>query len=153
MHELSIAQAVVSTVRDALPGRRVLSVKLRIGVLAGVVPQALGFAWDLATSGTSLAGSALMVEREPLPGRCLDCDALSSHDRPPPLTCPQCGGRVLPVDAAAGRVMEVASVEVDDDEAPSSATGTGLGSGNRDVGERPGAACGGPTRAGEGRRA
>jgi hydrogenase nickel incorporation protein HypA/HybF len=126
MHELSIAHAVVSTVREALPGRTVLQVRLRIGVLAGVVPEALGFAWDIATTGTALAGSTLDIRREPLDGRCLDCDAASQHDRPPPLTCPQCGGRVLPVDAAAARLMEVESVEVDD-EMPCGATDPGAG--------------------------
>jgi hydrogenase nickel incorporation protein HypA/HybF len=115
VHELSIAHSVVSTVRHAVPERRVLAVRLRIGMLAGVVPEALGFGWELATAGTELAGSRLDVEREPLPGRCLDCDAPSDHHRPPPLACPACGGRVLPVDAAAARVMEVASVEVDDE--------------------------------------
>jgi hydrogenase nickel incorporation protein HypA/HybF len=115
MHELSLAHAVVSTVSDALPGRTVLSVRLRIGVLSGVVPEALAFGWELATSGTALAGATLQVVREPLPGRCLDCDAESVHERPPPLTCPHCGGRVLPVDAAAARALEVESVEVDDE--------------------------------------
>lgn len=116
MHELSIAHSVVSTVREALPDRRVLGVQLKVGVLAGVVPEALIFAWDIATSGTPLAGSELRIEREPLAGRCLDCDARSAHERPPPLACPECGGRVLPEDLAAARAMEVVSVEIDDED-------------------------------------
>jgi len=130
MHELSIAHAAVTTVEQALPGRTVLRVRLRVGVLAGVVPEALGFAWDVATAGTALAGSALDVVREPLAGRCLDCGAASDHDRPPPLACPDCGGRVLPTDVAAGRALEVESVEVDD-ETPAAAADPGgaLGAG------------------------
>ena len=141
MHELSMAHAIVSTVAQALPGRTVLRVQLRVGVLAGVVPEALGFAWDIATSGTALAGSVLDIRREPLDGRCLDCDAASSHERPPPLACPACGGRVLPVDAAAARVLEVESVEVDD-EMPSPASDPDGQDGVRS----------GPAPAGEGRR-
>lgn len=125
MHELSIAHAVVRTVTDAVPGRTVLGVRLRVGLLAGVVPEALGFAWDVATAGTGLAGSALRVDRDPLVGRCLDCDAVAGHDRPPPLSCPACGGRALPVDAAAARALEVVSVEVDDDPAVPSGSGNG----------------------------
>jgi hydrogenase nickel incorporation protein HypA/HybF len=117
MHELSVAHAVVATVTEALPGRTVLGVRLRIGVLAGTVPQALDFAWEIATAGTPLAGSALHLEREPVAVRCLDCAAGSDQDGPPPWRCPACGGRVLPLDATAGRAMEVVSVEVDDEPA------------------------------------
>jgi hydrogenase nickel incorporation protein HypA/HybF len=116
MHELSIAASIVSTVGEALPGRKVLAVQLRIGLLAGIVPEALDFAWDVVTCDTQLAGSALRVERPPLAGRCLDCDARSAHERPPPLACPECGGRVLPDDLSAARAMEVVSVEIDDEE-------------------------------------
>lgn len=63
MHELSIAQAVVSTVVDATAARRVLAVELRIGPMAGVVPDSLRFCWDIVTADTPLAGSRLEVTR------------------------------------------------------------------------------------------
>lgn len=128
MHELSIAHAVVGTVADALPGRRVLRVQLRAGVLSGVVPEALAFAWDVATAGTSLAGSVLDVRRVALEGVCADCGATSSHAAPPPLRCPGCGGRVLPSDSAQARLLEVGEVEIDDEPDGTRAGGHGVSS-------------------------
>ena len=34
-----------------------------LGVLAGVVPDALRFGWDVVTADTALAGAALVIER------------------------------------------------------------------------------------------
>lgn len=113
MHELSIAHAIVGTVADAVPGRRVERVRLQVGMLAGVVPEALQFGWEVTTAGTLLEGSVLDVERIPLAATCLDCQAPSTHDAPPPLTCPDCGGRALPADD--GRTLEVLSVDVADE--------------------------------------
>ena len=113
MHELSIAQSVVSTVRGALGERRVLAVTLRVGPLAGVQPEALAFGWDVVTHGTSLAGSRLVVERVPVAARCSRCDAESEHVTPPPLRCPACDATCLPL--GDGRTLEVGSVEVEDD--------------------------------------
>ena len=123
MHELSIAHAIVGTVADAVPGRRVERVRLQVGMLAGVVPEALQFGWEVATGGTLLEGSVLEVERVPLDAVCLDCQVPSAHASPPPLTCPACGGRALPV--GDGRTMEVLSVDVSDDAAaPAGGTAT-----------------------------
>ena len=65
MHEVSVAAAIVSTVRDALPGRHVEAVDVTVGSLSGVVPQALEFAWDVATVGTQLEGSRLVIDLVP----------------------------------------------------------------------------------------
>ena len=92
MHELSIAHAVVTTVTDALPDpqARVRSVLLRIGVLSGVVPQALHFAYDVATADTPLAGSTLLIEDLPVVINCPTCgrqELAGIRD----FTCPVCG--------------------------------------------------------------
>ena len=43
MHELAIAESVVASVLEHTGGRRVAVVRLRVGRLAGVVPDALSF--------------------------------------------------------------------------------------------------------------
>lgn len=68
MHELSIARAVVAEVEDA--ARRhgadaVGSVTLSVGRLAGVVPGALTFGFELAAEATMLDGAELVIEFEP----------------------------------------------------------------------------------------
>ena len=113
MHELSIAHAVVSTVLDALPSPapRVTRVRLRIGALSGVVPQALEFAYDVAAEGTPLADAALVIERSPIVIRCSTCgeqELASAQD----FTCPQCQ---LPCgDVVSGREMEIVDITLDD---------------------------------------
>jgi len=66
MHELSIAVSLVETICDELPGLgevRVAMVTLRVGALSGVAPDALAFAFDLATDNTRIAGAQLHIER------------------------------------------------------------------------------------------
>jgi hydrogenase nickel incorporation protein HypA/HybF len=113
VHELSIAQAVVGTVTDAVPGCRVERVRLHVGMLAGVVPEALSFCWEIATQATPLEGSVLEIERVPLDGTCLDCGTASTYVATPPLTCPRCGGPALPT--SDGRTLEVSTVDIVDE--------------------------------------
>lgn len=114
MHELSIAQSVVSTVRDALPGRSVVAVTLRVGPLAGVVPEALAFGWDVVTRGTELEGSRLDVERVAVEAMCASCGATSEQVSSPPWRCTACDGVCAPL--GDGRTLEVGSVEIRDED-------------------------------------
>ncbi len=119
MHELSIATSVVRTVAEVSGGRAVLAVRLRVGVLSGVAPQALGFAWDLAVAGTTLVGSRLDVDLAPVRVECRACGERSDLPEPLPMRCPRCAARE--VDVVGGQELEVVSAEVDD-EAPSVVT-------------------------------
>jgi len=54
MHELSIAMSLVDAICDELPklgSVTVRSVRIRVGALSGVVPDALTFAFDVAADG------------------------------------------------------------------------------------------------------
>ncbi len=113
MHELSIAASVVRTVLDAVPDRRVVAVRLEIGVLSGVVPGALEFAWDVASADTALAGARLEVTRAPVRTSCRECAAEADLPEPLPVRCPGCGSRE--VDVVGGQQLELTSVEVEDD--------------------------------------
>ncbi len=108
MHELAIAESVVSTVLERTGGRQVSLVRLRIGRFSGVVPDALSFCFELATSGTPLEGAALEIEDVQGQARCRTCgvefglvDAF--------LLC-DCGS--ADVQLLAGRELSVMSVEV-----------------------------------------
>lgn len=113
MHELSIAHAVVTTVVDALPASapRVTRVRLRIGELSGVVPQALEFAYDVAAQGTPLADAALVIERAPI---VIDCHLCGPAQLPNArsFVCPTCGepcGNVV-----GGKELEIVDVTLDE---------------------------------------
>jgi hydrogenase nickel incorporation protein HypA/HybF len=113
MHELSVAHAVVSTVIDALPtpDTRVLQVRLRIGELSGIVPQALEFAYDVAAQDTPLADAALVIERSPI---VIDCPTCGEHRLPDAhdFRCPGCG--VPCGNVVGGKELEILDVTLDE---------------------------------------
>ena len=78
MHELSIVASVVDSVTESLdkyPDARVQEVRLRVGVLAGVVVDSLEFCWGIATEGTVLEGSRLVIKTVPIVMHCEPCAA------------------------------------------------------------------------------
>jgi hydrogenase nickel incorporation protein HypA/HybF len=52
MHELSLAREIVAIVCKAATGHRVRQVKLEIGKLSGVTPDAIEFCFDAVAQGT-----------------------------------------------------------------------------------------------------
>jgi hydrogenase nickel incorporation protein HypA/HybF len=103
MHELAITQSVVDAVTEQA---RVASVRVRVGRLAGVVPDAMRFCFELVTVGTPLEGAALEFDQPEGRGRCRTCGADFALDDPI-LLCP-CGS--ADVEVVAGRELAVASV-------------------------------------------
>jgi hydrogenase nickel incorporation protein HypA/HybF len=108
MHELAIAESVVASVRDRTGDLRVRVVRLRVGRLSGVVPGALTFCFDLATSGTPLEGAVLEISEQSGRARCRDCGCDFSLEDPI-LLC-DCGS--ADVEVLGGRELAVMSVEV-----------------------------------------
>ncbi|MET8130522.1 MULTISPECIES: hydrogenase maturation nickel metallochaperone HypA [unclassified Streptomyces] len=113
MHELSIAVAVVEQVEEAVreQGRPVASLTLRIGELAGVVPDALDFSFGLATEGTALAGARLLIETVEARGRCDGCGREAPTGMPPVLWCAMCGATLA---LLRGRELEIVRVTLAD---------------------------------------
>jgi hydrogenase nickel incorporation protein HypA/HybF len=115
MHEMSIAVAVVGQVEQAASdsgATSVTAVRLQIGELAGVVPDALRFSFGLACSGTVLDGADLLTEHVPGRARCAPCDTEWATGMPPRLCCPVCdrAGELL-----AGRELQITGVQWDPD--------------------------------------
>lgn len=75
MHELGITRNIVTIVAEAAKGRRVKRVTVDVGRLAGVVPDALTFCFDVVSQGTLLDGARLCINDIPGRWRCLDCAA------------------------------------------------------------------------------
>ena len=108
MHELAIAESVVAAVLEHSGERRVSVVRLRVGRLSGVVPDALSFCFELATVSTPLEGAALEILEEDGRAHCRTCAAdFSLTD--PFLLC-DCGS--ADVELLSGRQLSVMSVEV-----------------------------------------
>jgi hydrogenase nickel incorporation protein HypA/HybF len=115
MHELSIADAIVTIARDHARGRRVTIVEVQIGHLRQVVPDALRFAFELLTNGTNLEGACLEIDHVAARVGCRSCGATGDADAFP-LVCPACGA--VDVDVVAGDELHVESLELDDEPIP-----------------------------------
>ena len=93
MHELSVAQALVEQV-DAVIDRhgatQVSLVRLRIGPLAGVVPELLATAFPLAAAGSRMEHAELEFTHAPIQVHCQTCglDTEAAMNR---LLCGACG--------------------------------------------------------------
>src|SRR3712207_3453909 len=106
---------IIETVGEELAlgdDARVASVTGRVGLMSGVVPEALTFAWSAASERTPFEGSRLDVEVvRPLEW----CDTCSAEREPAAindLRCPMC--RIAMSRVLRGRELEVLSVEVSD---------------------------------------
>lgn len=111
MHEMSIALAVVQQVEEA-PAEDVSgaveSVRLQVGELAGVVPDALHFSFSLACAGTVLEGAELHIDQVPGRARCAPCAHEWPTGMPPQLCCPACGG--TDTELLAGRELRITAL-------------------------------------------
>lgn len=82
MHELGLTMDIVDAVVDRAAGRRVLRVRVRVGKLAAVVPDALRFCFDMVTEDTIASGAELVLEEVPGRARCRACEAAVELSRP-----------------------------------------------------------------------
>ncbi|MFH8370206.1 hydrogenase maturation nickel metallochaperone HypA [Streptomyces sp. NPDC018031] len=115
MHELSIAAAVVETAgrtARAHGAAAVEAVRLRIGELAGVVPDALRFSFELVAEGTEVAGAELVIDAVPARAACDGCRSEFAVGSPPLLWCPRCDRPAARV--TGGRELEVTEVRLPD---------------------------------------
>jgi hydrogenase nickel incorporation protein HypA/HybF len=111
MHEMSIALAVIGQVEDAAGNAgatSVESVRLQVGELAGVVPDALAFCFELACAGTLLEGAELSTQTVVARARCRPCADEWAVGMPPDLCCPVCGTAAS--ELLSGRELQILSV-------------------------------------------
>jgi len=112
MHELAIAQGILQTIEASAATehfQRVVQLRLQIGALAGVEPQALRFALTAVMGGTCLAGGEITIEETPGMARCLSCGVsveIFSYIEP----CPECGSFTL--QATGGTELRVVDLLV-----------------------------------------
>ncbi len=112
MHELSVMQSALDIAVDHAKrqgAQRIHLIKLRVGALSGVVPDALEFAFDITTQGTMAEGAKLDIERVPAACYCPACD-IEFEPEHTFYECPRC--KSLDVKVRRGRELDVASLEV-----------------------------------------
>jgi hydrogenase nickel incorporation protein HypA/HybF len=109
MHELSIADAIVSIAARNARGRRVAVVEVAVGELRQVVPSALELAFELCATGTVVEGAELRLASVPIRLACRRCATESGADAFP-LRCSRCGG--VDVEVVAGEELQIEALEL-----------------------------------------
>lgn len=115
MHEVSIAMSLVEELTERAEAEhvdKITTVHVRIGTFAGVVKEALLFAWDLTTEGTVAEGARLLIEDVPLVVFCPDCDMPKTIEGYPILVCPTCNTPTPTI--VRGRELQLIAMEVPD---------------------------------------
>jgi hydrogenase nickel incorporation protein HypA/HybF len=93
VHELSVAQALVGQVEAVISqhgATQACLIRVRIGPLAGVVPELLASAFPLAAAGSRMESAELEFADAPIRVRCQTCGA-ESEAAMNRLTCAACG--------------------------------------------------------------
>jgi hydrogenase nickel incorporation protein HypA/HybF len=114
MHELSIAMSIVEMAEEESErrgGLHIIAVHLRLGLLAGVVKDALVSSYGLACEQTPLEGSKLVVEEVPGVVYCPACQARRPVRSSEWFYCSECGS--LASEIVQGKELEVVSLEVE----------------------------------------
>lgn len=114
MHELSIAQSLLEILRQHVPSAdlpHVRVVRVKVGAMAGVIPDSLAFSFTALTSDTPLRGARLEIVHIPFTIRCRECGATSAPDLGIAL-CPFCGS--ASTEIIAGTELQFTEIELAD---------------------------------------
>lgn len=113
MHELSLVASLFEVLEEEARRHgalRVTRVVLKVGVLAGVVPELLDSAFDVYKKGTIAATARLEIVRVPARLRCPDCGGEAVREETD-FSCARCGsGRVEIVE---GRDLVVETIDLE----------------------------------------
>lgn len=110
MHEMALAQGILDIALANAAGGRVVKIKLLVGAMTAVEPQALCFCFSALSQDTAAAGAALEIETVPLVARCGQCGRQFTVENYRFL-CPVCGAADVAV--VSGRELKVAYLEVE----------------------------------------
>ena len=113
MHEMSLTESLVDlieTEREKQGFSRVRTVRVAIGALGHVDPDAVCFCFDAVARGTVVEGARLDIRTVPGQAWCLDCAKMVClADRM--AACPECGAYRLQV--TGGDDLRLDELEVD----------------------------------------
>ncbi len=115
MHEYSIVQEIMQIVlaeAEKAKARKVLKVYLKIGDLAGVLPDSLHFCFELLSKATIAENAVLSIEKVPIRAHCDQCEkdfAIGDNQ----YCCPECGNSKI--ELVSGRELQIDRLEIEDE--------------------------------------
>ncbi len=113
MHEASIAISLLETVSNLCRQEgytSIESVRLKVGKLAGILPDALLFAFDAAKEGTIAREAQLIIESVSLGGVCNECGSSFESDERYIYACPACNSSSIKI--TRGDELQIIDMEV-----------------------------------------
>jgi hydrogenase nickel incorporation protein HypA/HybF len=116
MHELSIANDILTIIRQNVPQEElsnIENVKVKIGDMSGVVAESLEFCFQVIISDTELDKSKLAIEKIPFVVKCNSCGSESTNEYGIRI-CSNCNSTDTTV--ISGLEMQVMEVELKEAE-------------------------------------
>ena len=117
MHELSIVANLFEILEEKArekKAKKIISVKLKIGALSGVVPEFLETAFDIYKKDTIAGEAKLKIEEVPLKIQCQKCGAEIVKDDFV-FICDICESRELKTLSGTELLLEKIEMEVNED--------------------------------------
>lgn len=113
MHEASIVLSLLDTLANRCEEEgytSIESVRIKIGMASGIMPEAIVFAFEAAKQDTLARDAELFIEMVPLGGFCSDCRNDFQVSEAYVLTCPLCGSRSFRIEK--GYELDISEMEV-----------------------------------------
>ena len=113
MHEMSIVHNLISIVEEEMVksnANRLRSVRVNIGEMSGIVPEALRTCFEIITAKSDMKGAVLKMDILPITGYCRKCkNEFKVIDYK--FSCAECES--TDIDIISGREMNIVEIEVD----------------------------------------
>lgn len=112
MHELPITEGILKIVNEEADKnnvKKVVSIKLVIGELTGILPQCIQLYFDLLSKGTKAEGARLIIKKVSVRKKCLIC---SSENDIEVNCCRFCKSRQLKL--TGGKEFYIESMEAEE---------------------------------------
>ena len=113
MHEASIAISLLETVTDLCQKdgySSIEAVRLKVGRAAGILPNALLFAFDIAKASTIASQAKLIIEDIAIGGFCSDCGSEFNSEERYTYSCPICSSTEIKI--TRGDELQIIDMEV-----------------------------------------
>lgn len=110
---MSIAQSLIDILKDEMlkhDAKSLRSVRLNVGQMTAIVPDALSFCFQVITDGTEMEGARLIMEIIPLMGYCSECEE-EFEIKDYAFLCPSCGS--TKINTLGGQDLSIVEIEVD----------------------------------------
>jgi len=114
MHELSIIASLFEILEEKAKeqkAKKIVSVKLKVGALSGVVPEFLKTSFDIYKKETIASGAELEIEEVPLKVQCQKCGAEITKDDFI-FICEKCASRELKTLSGTELLLEKIELEL-----------------------------------------